>query len=78
VCHGLGAIGNGVLPDLRYLTPEKHQIFAGILAGAYARRGMASFSDVLPPPAVEAVHQYLIQRAHDLKTELQAATPAKP
>ena len=24
---------NGVLPDLRYLTPEKHKIFGGILAG---------------------------------------------
>ena len=51
----------------------------GVLAGAYARRGMASFADVLPPPAVEAVHQYLIQRSHDLKTELNAAAaPAKP
>ena len=77
-CHGLSAVGGGVLPDLRYLTAEKHKIFLPIVAGAFARRGMPSFSDVLPPEAIEAVHQYLIQRAHDLKTELEAAAPAKP
>ena len=35
-CHGLNAVGGGVLPDLRYLTPEKHQMFAAIVAGAKA------------------------------------------
>ena len=77
VCHGFNAVGGSVLPDLRYLTPEKHQIFAGILAGAYARRGMPVFADLLPPEYIEALHQYVIKRAHDLDDELKAASSAK-
>lgn len=70
MCHGPSAIAGSVLPDLRYLSPDKHAIFAGILAGAYAAKGMPSFSDVLNQPDVDAVHQYIIQRAHDLKADL--------
>ena len=70
VCHGLNAVGAGVLPDLRYLTADKHTIFAGILAGAYASKGMPSFSALLTPEYTNAVHQYVIKRAHDLKDDL--------
>ncbi len=73
VCHGTNVVGGGVLPDLRYLTPEKHKIFAGILAGAYAKKGMPVFADILPPPYQEAIHQYVIKRAHDLKEEVKQA-----
>ena len=73
-CHGPSAIAGSVLPDLRYLSAEKHQIFAGILAGAYAERGMPSFSDVLKPEDVDSIHQYLIQRARDLEGALSART----
>ena len=73
VCHGLNAVGGGVLPDLRYLTPQKHEIFAGILAGAYSTKGMPAFSDLLTPEYTNAVHQYVIKRAHDLQEETQAA-----
>jgi len=76
VCHGLNAIGGGVLPDLRYLTSEKHLLFNGIVAGAYARKGMPSFSDLLKPDDVDAVHQYLIQRAHDLDAQIKAESTA--
>ncbi|TJY65002.1 PQQ-dependent dehydrogenase, methanol/ethanol family [Sinimarinibacterium sp. CAU 1509] len=76
VCHGSEAIGGGVIPDLRYLTPEKHQIFNGILAGAFAQRGMASFMDLLKPEDVEAVHQYLMQRAHDLHRDIETSAKA--
>ncbi|MDM4769186.1 PQQ-dependent dehydrogenase, methanol/ethanol family [Solimonas sp. SE-A11] len=72
VCHGFNAISGGVLPDLRYLTPEKHQIFAGILAGAYARKGMPVFADLLPPDYQAVLQQYIIKRAHDLEQELAA------
>jgi quinohemoprotein ethanol dehydrogenase len=70
VCHGLNAVSGGVIPDLRYLSPQKHTIFPGIVAGAYASRGMPAFNDLLPPEYIEAVHQYIIKRAHDLKAEL--------
>ncbi|WP_428424383.1 PQQ-dependent dehydrogenase, methanol/ethanol family [Methylibium sp.] len=70
MCHGPNAIAGSVLPDLRYLTAEKHRIFAGILAGAYASQGMPAMMDVLTLEDVEAVHQYLVKRSHDLKSQL--------
>ena len=76
VCHGVSAVAGSVLPDLRYLSPEKHQIFAGIVAGAYAAKGMPSFAGTLSPQQVEDVHQYVIKRAHDLKADLDAVAAA--
>ncbi|MGQ0530744.1 MAG: PQQ-dependent dehydrogenase, methanol/ethanol family [Panacagrimonas sp.] len=76
MCHGPNAISGSVLPDLRYMTPETHQLFTGILAGAYAGKGMPGVMDKLTPADVEAIHQYVIKRAHDLKKELDAAKVA--
>jgi quinohemoprotein ethanol dehydrogenase len=73
MCHGPNAMSGGVIPDLRYLTADKHAMFNGILAGALAARGMPAMSDVLTPEDIEAVHQYLIKRANDLKAELATA-----
>jgi quinohemoprotein ethanol dehydrogenase len=78
VCHGLNAVGGTVIPDLRYLTPQKHEMFPGILAGAYASRGMPIMIDLLPGPNLDAVHQYIIKRSHDLKAELAQQGEAKP
>ena len=81
-CHGPNAVSGGVVPDLRYLTPEKHAQFAGIVAGARMVKGMPSFAAVLQPDDVEAIRQYLIQRSHDLAAELKtnpvAATAPAP
>jgi quinohemoprotein ethanol dehydrogenase len=77
VCHGLSAISGGVVPDLRYLTPQKHAIFLGIVYGARANHGMPSFAGRLKPEEVDAIHQYLIKRAHDLKDELKGAQTAE-
>ncbi len=73
MCHGPSAISGSVMPDLRYLSAEKHQIFVGILAGAYANRGMPSFNDTLDAEQVDSIHQYLIQRGRDLRASLGAA-----
>ncbi|MGQ0697862.1 MAG: PQQ-dependent dehydrogenase, methanol/ethanol family [Panacagrimonas sp.] len=73
MCHGLNAVGGGVLPDLRYLTPDKHAIFAGIVAGAKADRGMPSFAGRFSAEDVEAIRQYIIQRSQVLKKELTAS-----
>lgn len=70
MCHGATAISGGVIPDLRYLTPEKHAIFAAIVAGAKSDRGMPSFAGRFQAQDVEAIHQYLIKRAHDLQSAL--------
>lgn len=70
VCHGGGAVSSGVLPDLRYMSADTHAIFEGIVrGGAYRDRGMVSFSHVLDAEQSEAVHSYLIKRAHDAKEE---------
>ncbi|SHH20485.1 quinohemoprotein ethanol dehydrogenase [Hydrocarboniphaga daqingensis] len=70
MCHGPNALAGSVIPDLRYMTPEKHEMFAGIVAGAYRAKGMPGFSDTLKPEDVEAIHQYIIKRANDLQTQL--------
>lgn len=72
-CHGVNAISGGVVPDLRYLTPAKHDMFAGILSGAWMNKGMPAFNAVLSPEDMEQIHQYVIKRAHDLDAELKAA-----
>ncbi len=75
-CHGISAIAGSVLPDLRYLTPEKHQLFQGIVAGAFAAKGMPSFTGTLSNEQVEDIHQYVIKRAQDLKADLARASGA--
>lgn len=75
-CHGLNAVGGGVLPDLRYLTPEKHQMFAAIVAGARADRGMPAFTGRFTPDEVEAIRQYVIERSQALKTALGSPAEA--
>lgn len=71
-CHGATAVSGGLVPDLRYLTPEQHQIFAAVVAGARAERGMPSFAGRFGNEDVEAIHQYVIKRSHDLAGELSS------
>ncbi|RIK99362.1 MAG: PQQ-dependent dehydrogenase, methanol/ethanol family [Burkholderiales bacterium] len=70
-CHGLNAVSGGVLPDLRYLTPAKHEQYVAVLSGAKLNRGMPSFASVLAPKDMELIRQYIVKRAHDLKTQLE-------
>ncbi|MEC9362570.1 MAG: PQQ-dependent dehydrogenase, methanol/ethanol family [Pseudomonadota bacterium] len=69
-CHGMSAVAGSVLPDLRYLTPARHESFDAILGGALAARGMPSFSATLSADDIDAVRQYVIKRAHDLQDDL--------
>ena len=60
-CH---VFGRGVLPDLRRLTPAKHQLFYGIvLHGVLAPLGMGRFDDVLERSDAEAIHAYIVDQA---------------
>jgi quinohemoprotein ethanol dehydrogenase len=73
VCHGDGAVGGGVVPDLRYMNAEKHQMWMGIvLGGLYRDKGMVSFAGVLTPQEADAIQAFVIERAHEL---LEATTP---
>jgi len=65
-CHGEGAISAAsFMPDLRYMSREKHELFKPIvLGGLYHDRGMASFAGLLGNEDAEAIHAYLISEAH--------------
>ena len=60
-CH---VLGHGLLPDLRRLSKQTHQIFYDIvLDGAYRGKGMARWDDVLSRADAEAIHAYLVDQS---------------
>ncbi len=62
-CHGDGAVSGGVIPDLRYLTPEKRAIWDTIvLDGAFLNLGMPGFGGILSPQDSAAIHAFVIER----------------
>jgi len=64
LCHGTAARGG--VKDLRHMTPATHAAFLDIvLGGTRAASGMASFADTLSREQAEAIHHYLISRAHE-------------
>ena len=64
-CHGPGATGAGVLPDLRYMAPATHDAFDAIVrGGAFAGKGMVSFSNVLDEAQAQSVHAYIVSQAN--------------
>jgi quinohemoprotein ethanol dehydrogenase len=67
VCHGDGVVGGGVIPDLRYMTAERHQLWMGIVLGGLHRdKGMVSFAKVLTAEEATAIQAFVIERAHSL------------
>lgn len=70
-CHGVNAMSGGVIPDLRYLTPNKHDMFTAIVSGARLNRGMPAFNAVLKSEEMEMIRQYIIKRSHDLDADLK-------
>ncbi len=67
LCHGLDAeVGYGnAAPDLRYLTPEKHERWNDIvLSGERKKMGMLSFKDSLNEEDSAAIHSFVIHQAH--------------
>jgi len=64
-CHGVGVISGGTLPDLRWLTPEKHRFFKQIvLGGLFEQGGMPRFDTLLGEDDAEAIQAYVIDKAH--------------
>lgn len=65
-CHGANAIGDGSVPDMRYLEPVWHENFrAVVLDGLMEKAGMPRFDDVLDAADVDRIHAFVIERAHE-------------
>ncbi|MEZ4332649.1 MAG: PQQ-dependent dehydrogenase, methanol/ethanol family [Myxococcota bacterium] len=79
VCHGAGAVGGGVLPDLRRAAPEIYAMLPEIvLRGAFEGRGMPRFDRWLVEEDVAAIRAYLLaRRAALVETEPPAAQRAE-
>ena len=67
VCHGPGAVGSTVLPDLRRsgALGNKGVWQAVVQDGILTDNGMASFSGSLTPEESDAIREYVIHRANE-------------
>ena len=66
VCHGIGGVSGGVLPDLRYSDAQTHQRFADIaLGGLYQNRGMPSFAGRVSQDEIKSIQAYVLAKAHE-------------
>jgi len=80
-CHGVLAVGG--VKDLRQMTPEAHSQWNDIvLKGVRTQKGMASFASLLSEADSNAIHAYVISRAHEdwgrLSQHPDADAPATP
>jgi alcohol dehydrogenase (cytochrome c)/quinohemoprotein ethanol dehydrogenase len=68
-CHGAGANGVGLPPDLRRsaFIKDPAQFRSVVLDGALQSQGMASFTSVFDAKQVEAIRAYIIKNANDAK-----------
>ena len=72
-CHGMNAASVGAVPDLRRLPKPFHDAFKPIvLDGMMAGAGMVGFRDVLSDEDADAIHAWLIERAHEDKALREA------
>ena len=76
-CHGVGAetIPGGSVPDLRYLTRDKHvQWHAIVLGGSRRKMGMIPFHEMLSVEDSAAIQAYVIEKARKAYEERAPAT----
>ena len=72
-CHGFAVEGSGLHPDLRYAAKSVHDSWNDIvLGGTRQAGGMASFADQLNAKESDAIHAYVIERAHAADGFLEA------
>ncbi|NHN83440.1 PQQ-dependent dehydrogenase, methanol/ethanol family [Acetobacter musti] len=67
VCHGDGAEGGGVLPDLRWSGSIRHpDAFYNVVGrGALTAYGMDRFDTSMKPDEIESIRQFIIKRANE-------------
>lgn len=80
VCHGDGAVGNGVLPDLRRsgALTSTETWKAVVHDGALRANGMVGFSKVMNEADIEAIRAYVINRANFAKQYAAEEASEKP
>ncbi len=73
MCHGDYAESGGLVPDLRYASPETHAAWDGIvLGGALLDKGMPAFGLALTKEDSDALRAYVIDRSWHLYEQQQA------
>ncbi|MBI1252472.1 MAG: PQQ-dependent dehydrogenase, methanol/ethanol family [Alphaproteobacteria bacterium] len=73
VCHGPGAVGGGVIPDIRRSTVLQDQtVWLQTIHGAREENGMPDFSDWITPQDAELVRAYVAQQARLLYNQEHA------
>jgi PQQ-dependent dehydrogenase (methanol/ethanol family) len=79
MCHGDSVVGGGVIPDLRYLSAERHQMWQGIvIGGLHQDRGMVSFASVFSTEDSADIQAYVIERAHELAESASQQETSSP
>src|SRR5690606_1288462 len=74
VCHGVKAVGGGVVPDLRHASAETHARWNEIvLGGVRTGAGMVAFADVLDARQARLVQAYRVARAWEGQPTARAA-----
>jgi quinohemoprotein ethanol dehydrogenase len=64
MCHGMGVVSSGLVPDLREAGPTTHDQWDAIVRGGLRTPGgMPSFADQLSAEEAEAVRAYVLERA---------------
>ena len=71
-CHGINALSNYVVPNLRYMSEQTHEEFATIvLGGSRTHKGMIGFYETLSLEDVNAIHTYLDNKQENLPERLE-------
>ena len=71
-CHGINALSNYIVPNLRYMTEETHDEFATIvLGGSRTHKGMIGFYDTLSLDDINAIHTYLDNKQENLSDRIE-------
>jgi quinohemoprotein ethanol dehydrogenase len=74
VCHGALVVSGGVVPDLRMLPAEKHELFKEIVYdGVIHGAGMPRLGDLLTEQDVRDIQAYVISRANEDRAAAAAA-----
>ena len=71
-CHGINALSNYVVPNLRYMSEQTHNDFASIvIGGTRTHKGMIGFYETLGVGDVDAIHAYLDDKQQNLPDRLE-------
>jgi quinohemoprotein ethanol dehydrogenase len=68
-CHGLGAVGGGATPDLRFSSAALFDKYPDIiLEGKRSSQGMPSFKQLLTADDVESIRAFVLKRRSEFTT----------